>query len=250
MKSDALVIIPAYNEEGPIQGVINSIKALYPEMDILVIDDGSSDDTASIAEASGAVCITHPFNMGYGVALQTGYKYALMHEYKYVVQMDADGQHDAGGIKILLDTIREGSCDVVLGSRFMGAGDYKMSFARLIGVKFFRLVLRILSGRNIADPTTGFQAITRKVVRIFSHDMFPYDYPDADMIILLSKVGCTIIERPLSMHPNKTGKSMHKGAMKALYYIFTMLLSMAMTRLRTHRIDEIFSANGGIENGK
>jgi len=234
MRSDTLVIIPAYNEESNISGVIQSIKQLYPVIDIAVIDDGSSDATAQLAGRAGACVLSHPFNMGYGVSLQTGYKYAVVKDYQYVVQVDGDGQHDPGGIGTLLDMVKNKGLDIVLGSRFLGQNDYKPSIFRLTGICLFRVVLRLLSGQDVKDVTTGFQAMNRKVLDLFVSDIFPYDYPDADVILLLSGRGFKLKEVPVTMHPNKEGKSMHQNPLNALYYIFKMILSMFLTKLRKY----------------
>lgn len=238
MNTDTVIIIPAYNEERSISHVISSIKKLYPDISLVVINDGSSDNTASLAEKAGAVILSHPFNMGYGASLQTGYKYALLNGYDYLVQIDGDGQHDPRGIDVLLKNLKRGDCDIVLGSRFFSSEAYESSVCRIIGIKFFRLILRFSSGQNISDPTTGFQAINKKVLRLFVQDVFPCDYPDADIIILLSKLHFKIKEVPVLMYPNVEGKSMHKGFLNALYYIFKMLLSMLVTKLRKYQIPQ------------
>lgn len=234
MKANTIVIIPAHNEAKSIFGVVSSIKRLYPDYAVAVINDGSSDDTANLAAKAGAAVLTHPFNMGYGVSLQTGYKYALLNGFEYLVQIDGDGQHEPKDIRVLLSKLKEKDCDIVLGSRFLGQATYKPSLCRAIGIKFFRSLLRLLSRRNISDPTTGFQAMNKKVLRLFVRDLFPYDYPDADIIILLSKLNFKIEEAPVSMYCNPQGKSMHKGIFNVAYYIFKMLLSMFIIKLRRY----------------
>lgn len=236
--SDTLVIIPAYNEERAIASVISNVKKRYPDIDIAVVNDGSSDQTAELAEKAGAIVLSHPFNIGYGVSVQTGYKYALSNYYKFVVQLDGDGQHDPEGVDALLKNLKDGSCDIVLGSRFGPSYKYRTSMYRFIGVNFFRALLRLLSGQNINDPTTGFQAMNKKVLILFSQDVFPYDYPDADVIILLSKLHFRIKEVPVLMYPNPEGKSMHKGFFNASYYIFKMVLSMFVTKMRYYKIPD------------
>lgn len=236
MVSDTLVIIPAYNEEKAISGVVSSIRKLYPEMDIVVVNDGSSDETVVKAEDAGAIVLSHSFNMGYGIALQTGYKYAFRRGYRFVVQIDGDGQHDPTGIKTVLDRVKDGYADIVLGSRFLSDDSYKPSLLRLTGIRFFRFLIRFLSGKVITDPTTGFQAMNRNVLNVFIQDFFPVDYPDADVVILLSGLGFKISEAPVLMRPNLGGKSMHSNPMRVLYYIFKMTLSMFLTKIRKYSI--------------
>lgn len=232
--SETIVIIPAYNEEKSIFKVVTSVKEECPDIDIVVINDGSDDDTAKLASQAGAIVLAHPFNMGYGVAIQTGYKYAVRYDYKYLVQIDGDGQHDARDIGELLRNLEDGSCDIVLGSRFLGRIYYRSSLYRHVGTIFFRYLLYFSSGEKITDPTTGFQAMKREVVRLFAQDFFPRDYPDADVIIFLSKLGIRIKEVPVRMHLNPEGKSMHRNPFKVLYYVFKMILSMSLTLLRKY----------------
>lgn len=233
MHSDTLITIPAYNEEKAILKVVASTKKLYPDIDIVVINDGSIDDTAGMAEKAGAIVLSHPFNMGYGVTLQTGYKYAVRNNYTYLVQMDGDGQHDPESVKIMLPLIKGGSFDVVLGCRFSGTSVYKMPIFRFIGMKVFRFFLYVLSGQKINDITSGFQAMNKRVLSLFVSDVFPFDYPDADVILLLSKNGFKIGEVPVAMYPNLYGKSMHSNPLNVVYYAFKMFLSMLITKIRT-----------------
>src|SRR3990170_9060350 len=132
---DVLIIIPAYNEGNNIASLIENIRNRITGVDILAIDDGSMDRTARVAEKAGALVIRLPFNMGYGAALQTGFKYALLKRYRYVVQMDADGQHDPDSIKDLLDEVKKENADVVIGSRFLGGdSEYRASGVLRMGM--------------------------------------------------------------------------------------------------------------------
>ncbi|MDI6759452.1 MAG: glycosyltransferase family 2 protein [Candidatus Brocadiaceae bacterium] len=233
MHSDTLITIPAYNEERTILKVVALTKKLYPDIDIVVINDGSIDGTTEMAEKAGAIVLSHPFNMGYGVTLQTGYKYAIRNNYTYLVQMDGDGQHDPESVKTMLPLIKGGSFDVVLGCRFSDTSVYKMSIFRSIGMKVFRFFLYVLSGQKISDITSGFQAMNKRVLSLFVSDVFPSDYPDADVILLLSKNGFKIGEVPVAMYPNLYGKSMHSNPLNVVYYVFKMFLSMLITKIRT-----------------
>tara|TARA_B100000315_G_C14572519_1_gene586326 strand:- start:1686 stop:2390 length:705 start_codon:yes stop_codon:yes gene_type:complete len=232
MCSDTLIIIPAYNEGKSILKVITSIRNYYSDIDILVIDDGSTDDTAMISNKAGAVVLSHPFNIGYGASLQTGYKYAVYNQYNFLIQIDGDGQHDIKGIGDLIRNLKECSYDVILGSRFLGKDYYKLSIFRLFGIRLFRLFIYLLTKQKISDPTTGFQAIKKKVLKLYIQDLFPSDYPDADIIILLSKLNINIKEIPVVMYPNREGKSMHKNPINVLYYLFKVMLSICVTLMR------------------
>jgi glycosyltransferase involved in cell wall biosynthesis len=155
------------------------------------------------------------------------------------VQIDADGQHEPREIKILLDNLIGGSYDIVLGSRFLVKNNYKQSIFRLLGRFFFRMVLRLVYQINISDPTTGFRAMNKKVLHLFIKDVFPADYPDADVIILLSEFDLKIKEVPIKVYPNAVGKSMHQGFLHSIYYIFKMLLSMFVTKLRQNKTHDL-----------
>jgi glycosyltransferase involved in cell wall biosynthesis len=226
-----MVLIPAYNEGGRIVEVVGSIRRVAPEYDIIVVNDGSRDDTAASAKSMGATVISHPFNMGYGVAIQTGYKYARAHGYDFIVQMDGDGQHDPAYLHHLLRPVMAGESDFAIGSRFLEVESYEPSLARRIGMTLFRKTVSWLTGMRITDSTSGYQAFNREVARYFTTEVFPCDYPDADMLITLHRAGFSIREIPVRMHANAEGKSMH-GGVKALYYIFKMFLSIFVTLLR------------------
>ena len=231
-----LIIIPAYNEEKSIAAVLREMGQEVPEFDIVVINDGSRDDTAQTARIAGAVVISHPFNMGYGVTIQTGYKFALAKGYDFVVQMDGDGQHDPAFIPQVLAPVIADETDFSLGSRFLETESYAPSLSRRAGMIFFRWLISLLISTRITDSTSGYQAFNRKVIRFFSTEVFPCDYPDADIILTLHRANFRIMEVPVRMHASASGKSMHTGWMP-LYYIFKMLLSIFVTLLRKKEIE-------------
>jgi glycosyltransferase involved in cell wall biosynthesis len=233
--SKTIVVIPAYNEGGVIAGVIENVRRVVPDFEILVVNDGSRDRTAREAAAAGAIVVSHYFNMGYGVTIQTAYKYAYAKGYDYLVQIDGDGQHDAAFIPQLLAPVVAGDTDFVVGSRFLGVESYRPSFSRRLGILFFRKLVSTLIGRSITDPTSGYQAFNREVMRFFTTDVFPCDYPDADMLVTLNMAGFRIRELPVRMFANAAGKTMHSGV-KPLYYMFKMCLSIFVTLLRNRQL--------------
>ena len=228
------IIIPAFNEEDSVVGVIEGIRQ-YSDAEIIVIDDGSAGSTGARARQAGARVIRHPYNMGYGVALQTGYKYAAMKGYELLVQLDADGQHDPKYIPKLFEQVESGESDVAIGSRFLGEGDFRAGPAKTIGIGFFRLLIWIACRKKITDPTSGYQCLSRKVFEEFTKDLFPTDYPDADVILMLFRMGYRVKEVPVAMMQNPEGRSMHRGVFRLSYYFFKMCLSFLVTLLREKR---------------
>lgn len=190
-QKEVLLIIPAYNEEKNIGKVMDQLA--QPEIaelvDVLVMNDASSDNTNWMVKQRGYAVVTHVFNLGYGSGLQLGYKYAIRRGYRYVIQMDADGQHDVCNIRKIYEKLKEKDTDgrtpdIVLGSRFMdGSAEFSVGFAKKLAFRLFRRMLHIATGRWIADPTTGLQGLSRKAVLYYSkYNHFDDKYPDTNMI--------------------------------------------------------------------
>jgi glycosyltransferase involved in cell wall biosynthesis len=226
-RQSCLAVIPAFNEEKNIGAVVRKVKANPFVSGVLVIDDASTDATAEAAGKAGARVVTHITNLGYGAAVETGYKYALQTGFDCVVQLDGDGQHEPACIGDMVRALKSRKADVVIGSRFMkNARPYHPSLARQAGMRFFRMLIRLFIHLTITDPTSGFQALDRNVLLFFiKNNLYPSDYPDADIIILLHNVGFRIVEVPVVMYENTTGKSIHSG-FKPFYYMVKMMLSI------------------------
>ncbi|RMG13345.1 MAG: glycosyltransferase family 2 protein [Planctomycetota bacterium] len=225
-----LVLVPAFDEAERLGSVLSEL-ARHSAFDVLVVDDGSSDGTCEVARRHGARCLRHPFNLGYGAALQTGYKYAARAGYEVVVQLDADGQHDPRFVPVLAERVLSGAVDACVGSRFLLGEGYIPPRLRRAGMILFGYIASVVTGRRITDPTSGYQALSRRVFEYFQSDVFPTDYPDADMLILLHRAGFRVEERPVAMRPAPGGRSMHSG-LRPLFYVFKMLLSILVTLLR------------------
>jgi len=224
VEAGLIIIIPAFNEEARIGTVLDSVREAGPDGEVVVIDDGSTDGTAAVSQAHGARVISHPFNLGYGAAIQTGYKYALARRAAFLVQMDADGQHDPREIRGLLEPVRLGECDLAIGSRFLAETGYRMSLARSLG----RSVLKWLgrrAGVNVADPTSGFQAMNRAVLLLYARDFFPHDYPDVDVLVMAVRHGLRLreVSTPMAQSPRE---SMLHGGRREIYYAYRMLLAL------------------------
>lgn len=223
-----LVLIPAYNEEASLAAVIAGVREVVTEAEILVVDDCSRDRTADIGRQMRARVVRHPINLGYGAALLTGYHYAAREGFDRIVQMDADGQHDPSGIRKLLDRLAEGY-DLVVGSRFgEGVRPYRPSVFRALGMGLFGKIVTLALRQRISDPTSGFQALSSRLVRFHAAgEHFPRDYPDADILVLVGRAGFRIAEVPVTMFEKPGGATIHSG-LRPLYYVVKMLLSILL----------------------
>lgn len=244
---ELLIIMPAYNEEKNIGKVLEQLEraGVCEYADVLVMNDASSDATNWLVKARGYTLVTHVFNLGYGSALQLGYKYAIRRKYHYVIQMDADGQHDVCNIPVLYKKLKkqdaDGRCpDIVLGSRFLKESEaYPTSHKKKIAYRLFRWMIRVIAGKKISDPTTGLQGLNRKAVLYYSkYKHFDDKYPDANMIIQMLLLGFKVEEIPAVMHNRQTGVSMHSG-LKPVIYMFRMVFSIigVVFRVKVLKID-------------
>ena len=225
-----LVIIPAYNEEATLESVVHGIKRHLPEADIAVINDGSYDRTAAIASGLDVVLLEHPFNMGIGATMQTGYIYARRMGYDIAVQVDGDGQHPPKQIRALIQPLIENRADIVVGSRFLGEGDYRPSLARGMGMALFSRVVSTILKERITDTTSGFRAAGRGCIEFFSAH-YPDDYPEVEALVLLHKMGFCIEEVPVSMNVRGGGRSSITPG-KSVYYMVKVLLAIFVDLLK------------------
>lgn len=224
--NESLVVIPAYNEEDNIAEVLQGIKKLDMPLDILVVNDGSRDNTMKEVLKENVSIINLPYNMGYGAALQTGFKYASIKGYRYVVQFDADGQHSACDLPVLIGELKNGNYDIVVGSRFRENPSYKVGFTKRLAISFFRFLIRSLTGKEITDPTSGLKGLSTRAFQFYSiTDNFPQDFPDADVLIKMLYLRYNIHEVPAHIKERISGKSMHSGLKPILYFI-KMLISI------------------------
>lgn len=226
-----LVVLPAYNEAGSIGAVLRSVRANVPEADILVIDDGSSDDTAAEARTQGATFVAiHACNLGIGGAVQTGLRFALQHGYDHLARLDSDGQHPPAEIPALLAAIRDNDLDLVVGSRFLSKEGFQSSALRRVGIRFLSLLGLMLTGTRLRDVTSGFRVYSRDAVRTLVVD-YPTDYPEPDELVLLLARGLKVAEHSVEMQGRDAGQSSISG-LHSIFYVAKVSLSMCMTRLR------------------
>lgn len=230
-QSNTLIIIPAFNEEKNIAQVLKELHSTCRDMDLLVINDGSQDDTSHRAQDTGlAVVIDLQKNLGIGGAVQTGFKYARTHGYERAVQFDGDGQHIAVEIDKLLEPLSR-NFDMVIGSRFLdNKQGYRSTFMRRRGIRLFQRVNSVLIGQKITDNTSGFRAYNHSAIT-FLADHYPEDYPEPETVILLGKNGFNMTEVEVQMRRRQGGSSSISG-IKGGYYMAKVLLAILMTALR------------------
>ena len=228
-----LAIVPAYNESASIAATIADLREHAPGFDVLVVDDGSTDDTARVARSHGAAVIRHPFNLGIGGAVQSGYQYALDDDYEIAVQFDGDGQHDARYIAKLLGHLRANpELNMVTGSRFLeedGEG-YKSSASRRLGIRLFGRMLSAVVGAPVTDPTSGFRMVDRRGIELFARD-YPHDYPEVEAVLLLHFHRLRSAEVPVQMRARVAGVS-SINASRSIYYMVKVSLAIFVGLLR------------------
>ena len=225
-----LIIIPAYNEEMSVGKVIEEIKHHVAQVDILVVNDGSTDATGDISREKGVWVLDHPYNMGIGATMQTGFLFAFQNDYDLAIQVDGDGQHDSRYLEKLISPLIKKDANVVIGSRYLEEKGFKSSFLRRVGIRFFSILCFILSEERVTDPTSGFRAFDKKVIDFFSRE-YPSDYPEAESIILLHKKGFAFREIPVMMKERQGGVS-SINLFKSVYYMVKVTLSMLIGRLK------------------
>jgi len=225
-RSDVLVIVPAHNEEEGLGDVLADLREHAAAYDVVVVNDGSTDGTTAVARAAGCTVLDLCLNLGIGGAVQAGFKYALEHGYGIAVQMDGDGQHRADQIEGLVAPVRDGSCEMSIGSRFLGENDYEGSALRRQGTRFLSWVCRLVTGQHITDATSGFRAYGPRALRYLA-SYYPADYPEPEAIVLLSRRGLPIREVPVRMGPRRAGRSSIRGT-ATLFYMAKVSLSLLL----------------------
>ena len=225
-----LVIVPAFNEEGAIAGVVRSIHEHVPGVPVLVIDDCSTDGTIAQAKEAGAEVLPLPHHLGLGGSVQAGYKLAHELGFSYVIRVDGDGQHDSRDIPRILETLKNTGSEMVIGSRFAEENGSRTGAVRSLGIRFFRLVLRPILGKPVHDPTSGFVGVNRRALDVFSRS-FPLEYPEIEALVVLQRKRFRFEEVPCKMRPRVTGRS-SITAVRSLYFIVHVLLGVFVNVLK------------------
>jgi glycosyltransferase involved in cell wall biosynthesis len=220
-----LAIIPAYNEQGMVGQVVRGIRRNAPDFDVVVVDDGSTDATFAEASAEGVTVIRHPFNLGIGGAMQSGFRYALANGYDVAAQVDGDGQHKPDYLHALLDALQTGgTADMVCGSRYREDPGYKVPVGRRIGNLIFSVILSLMVRQRITDPTSGFRMTNRRGIELFARD-YPHDYPEVEAILMLHAHRLRLHEVPVRMNARGFGRSSIDYPRSA-YYMAKVLLAL------------------------
>lgn len=225
-----LAIVPAYNESASIAMVVERLLSIPMGIDVLVVNDGSSDDTAELAKAAGAKVVTLPYNLGIGGAVQTGLLYAKSKGYEIALQVDGDGQHKPDEVSIIVDPVCHGEADVSIGSRFLDNKGFRSSGVRRIGILVFRAAIYLLTRRVITDNTSGFRAFNKSAISYLA-DHYPCDYPEVEVIVALSRNGFRLKEFPVRMMERQGGRS-SITPIRSAYYMIKVLLAVMISFLR------------------
>lgn len=225
-----MVIIPAFNEEAAIAGVVHELHSVLPDVPVLVIDDCSADATKANAREAGAAVLPLPHHLGLGGCVQAGYMLAHELGYQYVVRIDGDGQHDPRDIPRIMDTLRTSGCQMVIGSRFSEHHGQHSSILRRVGIWMFRQVLRPILGKPVHDPTSGFVGVNRQALQVFTKS-FPLEYPEIEALVVLQRKRFRFQEVPCKMRRRMAGRSSITPA-KSLYYIIHVLLGVFINVLK------------------
>ena len=227
--SKVLLIIPAYNEEESLGSLIEEIKAVCPEVDYLVVNDCSSDETANLLTKLGANYISLPCNMGIGGAVQSGYRYAAQNDYDIAIQIDGDGQHDVSFVQDMVKLIEDRQADIVIGSRFIDKEGFQSSRARRTGIKILSGLIFCMCGARVKDVTSGFRAVNRRFIESFAEN-YPDDYPEPEVIVTAKLYGANIKEVPVVMRERTTGKS-SINLKRSVYYMIKVSLAIIICRI-------------------
>ncbi len=226
-----LVIIPAWNEQDSVGSTVHEVRAANPDVDILVVDDGSSDATAGVAHQAGAEVCRLPFNLGVGGAMRAGYRFAMTGDYDVAVQIDADGQHDPRYLPELVG--RLGEADLVIGARFAGEGEpYKVSGIRALAMKVLARTLSRMAKTRLTDVTSGFRVVNRRTLALFAAH-YPAEYlgDTVESTVIAIRAGCTVTQVPVQMRERQGGQA-SQTPIRAAIYLSRAVVALALALVR------------------
>lgn len=229
LTSSTLIVIPAYNEQESLPQTVSTLEALDKRFNVLIVDDGSSDSTHKIAKTLGKEVLALPFNLGVGGAMRAGFQFALANGFSQVIQFDADGQHDAKKIPELLEALN--GADIVVGARFAGLGDYKVSGFRWLAMQFLSKTLSFICKTKLTDATSGFKAYNSRALEVYSKN-YPAEYlgDTIEALVIAAKSGLRVTQIPVEMNTRLAGIPSNSGPKAAVHLfrsIFAILVALS-----------------------
>ena len=225
-----LVIIPAFNEVGSIERTVEDIRKNAPSFDYVIINDHSMDGTKELCDRLGYNMVTLSINSGIGAAVQTGYLYGHRFGYDYAIQIDGDGQHDASYLEQMAEELERTGSDMIIGSRFIEKEGFQSSGLRRVGIRYFSVLIKLMTGKLVTDPTSGMRMVNRQVMEIYAQN-YPKDYPEPESVMAILRMGKKVTELPVVMREREEGSSSIAG-FKSAYYMIKVTLAILMERLR------------------
>lgn len=231
-----IVIIPAYNEQKSIENTVRDIEENAPGFDYIIVNDCSTDDTLRVCREKKLNVLNLPINLGIGGAVQTGYRYAWNEGYDIAVQFDGDGQHDAGYLNEMADYLEKNKMDMVIGSRFITKEGFQSSGLRRLGIRYFTVLIKLLTGEVITDPTSGMRMVNRDIMKIYAED-YPKDYPEPESVVAILNKKKRVAELPVVMRERREGKS-SISTHRSVYYMIKVTLAILVEQLRKVGVKE------------
>lgn len=225
-----IIVIPAYNEEGNLEKTVRDIRENAPDFDYVIVNDCSTDNTLGMCREKGFSYLNLPVNLGIGGAVQTGYRYAYYHGYDLAVQFDGDGQHSAKFLAQMAKVLEETESDMVIGSRFIEKEGFQSSGLRRIGIRYFSLLIKLLTGKAVTDPTSGMRMINRKLLKKFTNE-YPKDYPEPESVVTVLSEKHKVTEIPVVMNEREEGIS-SISLRNSVYYMIKVSFAVVIARMK------------------
>ena len=225
-----IIGIPAYNEEGNLEKTVRDIRENAPDFDYIIVNDCSTDNTLGMCREKGFSYLNLPVNLGIGGAVQTGYRYAYYHGYDLAVQFDGDGQHSAKFLAQMAKVLEETESDMVIGSRFIEKEGFQSSGLRRIGIRYFSLLIKLLTGKTVTDPTSGMRMINRKLLKKFTNE-YPKDYPEPESVVTVLSEKHKVTEIPVVMNEREEGIS-SISLRNSVYYMIKVSFAVVIARMK------------------
>ncbi|MFE4466971.1 glycosyltransferase family 2 protein [Oerskovia sp. NPDC056781] len=234
-RADVLIVVPAWNEQEALPGVLDELHAALPQADYLVVNDGSTDQTSAVARRGRTMVLDLPVNLGVGGAMRAGYKFAARRGYDVVVQVDGDGQHDPADVARVVEALATDNADIVIGARFADKGNYVARGPRRWAMKLLSASLSRVVGTRLTDTTSGFKASNKRAIALFAVD-YPAEYlgDTIESMVIASRAGLTIRQIGVEMRPRAGGTPSH-NPVKATLFLGRAVLALVIALSRPTR---------------